>query len=70
MRSIGAEGEEMSEFDPTPELQDDTPIDNVRLSTRIRNALNYAALKTVGEACGPRSLTEKGIKKSLSVESG
>jgi CspA family cold shock protein len=44
-----AEGEEMSEFDPTPELQDDTPIDNVRLSTRIRNALNYAGLKTVGE---------------------
>jgi DNA-directed RNA polymerase alpha subunit len=39
----------MSEFDPTPELQDDTPIDNVRLSTRIRNALNYAGLKTVGE---------------------
>jgi hypothetical protein len=24
----------MSEFDPTPELLDDTPIDNVRLSTR------------------------------------
>jgi len=39
----------MSEFDPTPELQDDTPIDNVRLSTRIRNALNHAGLKTVGE---------------------
>jgi DNA-directed RNA polymerase alpha subunit len=39
----------MSEFDPTPELLDDTPIDNVRLSTRIRNALNYAGLKTVGE---------------------
>jgi DNA-directed RNA polymerase alpha subunit len=39
----------MREFDPTPELQDDTPIDNVRLSTRIRNALNYAGLKTVGE---------------------
>jgi DNA-directed RNA polymerase alpha subunit len=49
VRSIGAEGEEMSEFDPTPELQDDTPIDNVRLSTRIWNALNYAGLKTVGE---------------------
>jgi DNA-directed RNA polymerase alpha subunit len=39
----------MSEFDPTPELQDDTPIDNVRLSTRIRNALNHAGLKTVGD---------------------
>jgi DNA-directed RNA polymerase alpha subunit len=34
---------------PTPELQDDTRIDDVRFSTRIRNALNAAGLKTVGE---------------------
>jgi hypothetical protein len=35
--------------DPTPELPDDTPIDRVRLPTRIRNALAAAGLKTVGE---------------------
>jgi DNA-directed RNA polymerase alpha subunit len=33
---------------PTSELPDDTPIADVRLSTRIRNALN-AGIKTVGE---------------------
>jgi hypothetical protein len=33
---------------PTPELPDDTPIENVRFSTRIRNALNAAGIKTVG----------------------
>jgi DNA-directed RNA polymerase alpha subunit len=39
----------MSEFDPTPELPDDTSIDRVRLPTRIRNVLDAAGLKTVGE---------------------
>lgn len=34
---------------PTPELPDDTPIDHVRFSTRIRNVLNDAGIKTVGE---------------------
>ena len=34
---------------PAPELPDDTPIENVRFSTRIRNALTTAGLKTVGE---------------------
>src|SRR5467141_517489 len=32
-----------------PELPDDTPIENVRFSTRIRNALNAAGMKTIGE---------------------
>jgi DNA-directed RNA polymerase alpha subunit len=36
-------------FYPAPELPDDTPIENVRFSTRIRNALEAAGLKTVGE---------------------
>jgi len=36
-------------FYPAPELPDDTPIENVRFSTRIRNALDAAGLKTVGE---------------------
>ena len=34
---------------PTPELPDDTPIDHVRFATRIRNVLNAAGIKTVGE---------------------
>jgi DNA-directed RNA polymerase alpha subunit len=35
-------------LDPTPELQDDTPISNVRFSARIPNVLAAAGLKTVG----------------------
>lgn len=34
---------------PAPELPDDTPIDNVRFSTRIRNAITAAGWRTVGE---------------------
>jgi DNA-directed RNA polymerase alpha subunit len=33
---------------PAPGLPDETPIDNVRFSTRITNALNAAGVKTVG----------------------
>ena len=36
-------------LDPIPELPDDTPISDVELPTRIRNALAVAGLKTVGE---------------------
>ena len=35
--------------DPTPELPDDTLIENVRFATRIRNVLAAAGLETVGE---------------------
>jgi DNA-directed RNA polymerase alpha subunit len=34
---------------PAPEIPDDTLIDNVRFSTRIRNALSATGWKTVGE---------------------
>jgi DNA-directed RNA polymerase alpha subunit len=34
---------------PAPELPDDTPIDNVRFGGRIRNALNAAGMKSIGE---------------------
>ena len=34
---------------PAPELPDDTLIGQVRFSTRIRNALNAAGMKTIGE---------------------
>jgi DNA-directed RNA polymerase alpha subunit len=40
---------EMSELDPTPELPDDTPIARVRLPSRLRNVLEAAGLKTIGE---------------------
>jgi DNA-directed RNA polymerase alpha subunit len=50
---MGIEDEgEMSEghlVDPTPKLSDDTPIEDVRFSTRIRNVLPAAGLTTVGE---------------------
>jgi DNA-directed RNA polymerase alpha subunit len=66
---------------PTPELRDDTPIENVRLSTRIRNALNAAGIKTVGEIreasdatllsfqdLGPGSVTH--LRETLGLPSG
>jgi DNA-directed RNA polymerase alpha subunit len=34
---------------PAPELPDNTLIGQVRFSTRIRNALNAAGMKTIGE---------------------
>jgi DNA-directed RNA polymerase alpha subunit len=40
---------ERHRIDPTPELPDDTPIENIRFATRVRNALAVEGLKTVGE---------------------
>ena len=34
---------------PAPELPDDTPLDRVQFSSRIRNAISTAGWKTVGE---------------------
>jgi DNA-directed RNA polymerase alpha subunit len=39
----------MSEVEPSPELPDSMPLRGVRFSTRIKNALFAAGLKTVGE---------------------
>lgn len=36
-------------LDPIPGLPGDTPIADIRFSTRIKNALNAAGIKTVGE---------------------
>jgi hypothetical protein len=44
--------------DPTLELPDDTAIEDVRFSTRIRNVLAAAGLKTVGEI---RETTDKTL---------
>ena len=35
-------------LEPTPELPDDMPLSDVELSTRIRNVLEAAGLKSVG----------------------
>jgi DNA-directed RNA polymerase alpha subunit len=43
------EATESAKVAPTPELPDDTPIQRVRFSVRIQNALRAADLKTVGE---------------------
>ncbi|QQO16853.1 hypothetical protein JJB99_12240 [Bradyrhizobium diazoefficiens] len=55
---------------PTPELPDDTPLANVRLPSRVQNALQAAGFKTVGEV---RDATDKTLvslqdlgKKSVS----
>jgi DNA-directed RNA polymerase alpha subunit len=34
---------------PTPELPDNTPLDNVELPVRVRNVLAAAGLNTVGD---------------------
>jgi DNA-directed RNA polymerase alpha subunit len=46
----------------TPELPDDTPIENVRFSTRIRNAVTAARWKTVGEIREASDATLLGLK--------
>ena len=45
---------------PTPEPPEDTPIENVRFSTRIRNARTAAGWKTVGEIREASDATRKG----------
>jgi DNA-directed RNA polymerase alpha subunit len=44
-----AEMNERHLIDPTPELSDDTPIEDIRFPTRLRNVLAAEGLKTVGE---------------------
>jgi DNA-directed RNA polymerase alpha subunit len=50
-RSGGGEREmsEQNKLDPTPGLPDDTPISDVEIPARIRNALVAAGIETVGE---------------------
>ncbi len=47
---------------PAPELPDDTPIENVRFSTRIRNAVTTAGWKTVGEIREASDATLLGLQ--------
>ena len=46
---LAREAVEVPKLYPAPELPDDTPIDKVRFSARIRNAISAAGWKTVGE---------------------
>jgi DNA-directed RNA polymerase alpha subunit len=46
---------------PTPQLPDDTPIDKLRLTTRIRAALRAEGIKTVGE------IREKSDQQLLTI---
>jgi DNA-directed RNA polymerase alpha subunit len=46
---------------PAPELPDDTALDNVRFSTRIRNAVTAAGWKTVGEVREASDATLLGL---------
>ena len=46
---------------PTPQLPDDTPIETLRLTTRMREALRAEGLKTVGE------IREKSDRQLLTI---
>ena len=47
---------------PAPEIPDDTLIENVRLSTRIRNAVKAVGWKTVGEIREASDATLLGLQ--------
>ncbi|MDB5606152.1 MAG: hypothetical protein JWP25_3052 [Bradyrhizobium sp.] len=47
---------------PAPNLPDDTPIENVRFSTRIRNAVTAAGWKSVGEIREASDATLLGLQ--------
>ncbi len=47
---------------PAPELPDDTLIENVRFSTRIRNAVRAVGWKTVGEIREASDATLLGLQ--------
>ena len=47
---------------PAPELPDDTAIENVRFSIRIRNAVTAAGWKTVGEIREASDATLLGLQ--------
>jgi DNA-directed RNA polymerase alpha subunit len=47
---------------PAPDLPDDTPIQNVRFSTRIRNAITAVGWKTVGEIREASDATLLGLQ--------
>jgi DNA-directed RNA polymerase alpha subunit len=47
---------------PAPELPDTTPIDNVRFSTKIRNAVTAAGWKTVGDIREASDATLLGLR--------
>jgi DNA-directed RNA polymerase alpha subunit len=51
-------------IDPTPELPDNTSIENIRFPTRLRSALAAEGLKTVGEV---RETTDKTLLSAFRI---
>jgi DNA-directed RNA polymerase alpha subunit len=43
---------------PAPDLPDDTPVENVRFTTRIRKTLSAAGMKTIGDV---REVSDAGL---------
>jgi hypothetical protein len=54
-------------LDPAPELPDDTPIQMVRFSTIIRNALISAGFKTIGDI---RAMPNDKLRSKRRIGSG
>ena len=52
-------------IEPTPDLPDDTPIDQVRFPARITNVLNEAGLKSIGEIRETGDATFAYLRKNL-----
>jgi DNA-directed RNA polymerase alpha subunit len=52
---------------PAPEIPDDTPVENVRFATRIRNALNAAGMKTIGEI---RAMPDDKLRRMRGIGTG
>jgi hypothetical protein len=50
-------------FDLGPDLPDDTLVEMVRIPTRIRNAIKFAGLKTIGEIRETTDATFASIPK-------
>jgi DNA-directed RNA polymerase alpha subunit len=64
---FAAKVKKMSELAPTPELPDDTPIERVRFPTRIRNVLDVAGLRTVGDV---REILDDTLLSFQDIEKG
>jgi DNA-directed RNA polymerase alpha subunit len=54
-------------LDPTPELPDDTALSNVRMPSRVRNALERAGIKSIGDL---RSVSYKDLSRKRYIGLG
>jgi DNA-directed RNA polymerase alpha subunit len=58
---------QLPSFDLGPGLPDDTLVERVRLPTRIRNAVKFAGLKTIGDI---RETTDEALTSIPNLGSG